>query len=73
MLKSGAKLREVIVNFVMNNIIRVTLIFENPRKDYDYGCLQFAVFMEEKKFTDRLILTPGFFGVDSFRICRVFF
>ncbi len=53
--------------------LRDMLLNENPGIDYEYGCLQFAVFMEEKKLAEGLILAPAFFRVDSFRLCRFIF
>lgn len=54
-------------------IIRDMLFKVNPGKDYEYGCMQVAIFMDEKKLADGLIMPPAFFRVDSFRLCRFTF
>jgi hypothetical protein len=53
--------------------LRDMLINEHPGKDYEYGCLQFAIFMEETKLADDIIMPPAFFRLDSFRLCRFTF
>lgn len=53
--------------------LRTMLINENPGRYYEYGCLQFAVRMNDKKLADGLIMPPALFKVDSFRTCRFTF
>ena len=53
--------------------LRNMLINENPGKDYEYGCLQFAIFMEETKLADGLIMPPAIIRLDGFRLCRFTF
>ncbi len=53
--------------------LRNMLTNENPGEDYEYGCLQFAIFMEKNKLADGLILAPAFFRVDGFRHYRFIF
>jgi hypothetical protein len=54
-------------------ILRTMLKTENPGKYYEYGCLQFAVIMDDNKLADGLIMPPAFFRIDAFRTCRFTF
>lgn len=53
--------------------VRQMLLLENPGKDYEYGCMQFAVIMDNNKVADGLIMPPALFRVDGFRLCRFTF
>lgn len=53
--------------------LRLMLMNENPGKDYEYGCLQFAVIFDKNKLADGLIMPPASFRVDGYRMCRFTF
>lgn len=53
--------------------IRQMLLSEIPGKDYEYGCMQFAIIMDNNKIADGLIMPPALFRVDGFRLCRFMF
>jgi hypothetical protein len=53
--------------------LRLMLFNEDPGKDYEYGCLQFAVIFDQNKLADGLIMPPALFRVDGYRMCRFTF
>ena len=53
--------------------IRKMILNNNPGKHIDYGCLQTAIFMEEKKLANGLLMAPELIRVEGYRIYRFVF
>ncbi len=53
--------------------IRKMILNNNPGKYTDYGCLQTAIFMEEKKLANGLVMAVELIRIEGYRIYRFVF
>lgn len=53
--------------------LRKMILNNNPGKYTDYGCIQYAVFIEEKKLAKDLIMAVDLIRIEAYRVYRFVF